>query len=121
MFKTITSVLDKNKKPSEEEINKIPSYIFCRWLSSNPNTILAANQFNLYYDIPVVNQYQVIKSAFAGKIKFIPYPKNIAEDKNINVQHLMNFFKISEREARDYLEFISEEELNKIVKIYKDK
>lgn len=118
MFKTLTSALDPKKQPTQEEIQKIPSFIFTRWLSGSPHAIGAANAINLYADIPIENQYYMIKNAFAGKIKYIPYPKNITEDKLKKVQFIADYFKISEEKAQEYLEFISEKELKQIVDIY---
>lgn len=118
MFKTLTGVLDPKKNPTAEEIQKIPSYIFCRWLSGNPNTILAANQINIFSDIPIENQYQMIKNVFAGKIKFIPYPKNTSEDKMKKVEFIADHFKISEEKAHEYLDLIDPGELNSIVNMY---
>lgn len=119
MFKTMTGCLNKKSNPKKEEIEKIPSYIFCRWLSGNPNTVMAANQINFFHkEIPMINQYNMIKSAFGGKIKFIPYPKNIAEDSSKHIEYLISYFKISEEKAREYMEFISNEELNYIIKLY---
>lgn len=118
MFKTITSALDTKKHPSTEEIQKIPPFIFSRWLSGNMYTIQAANVFNLYSDIPIENQYNIIKATFGGKIKFIAYPKNVTENKQKKVQYLSEHFKISIEKAQEYLEFISEKELNEIVSTY---
>jgi hypothetical protein len=119
MFKTILSTLDKNKTPPELDIDKIPSYIFCRWLAGSPQTIMAANQINNFHnEIPMINQYNMVKSAFAGKIKYIAYPKNIQEDIRKNVQYLAEYFKISEEKAKDYLEVISDKELNMIINMY---
>lgn len=121
MFKTMIGCLDPKKNPSEEDIKKIPSYIFCRWLSGNRASIQAANMFNLYSDIPIENQYNVIKNAFAGKIKYIPYPKSVDEEKAKSIEYLIDYFKISEEKAKEYLTFISKDELNFIVKIYTDR
>jgi hypothetical protein len=118
MFKTLTGVLDPKKNPSEDEINKIPPFIFCRWLSGNPSAIMAANQLNFYDKIPMVNQYKVIKGVFAGKIKYIPYPKNTKEDESIKVGYLCDFFKISTEKANEYLEFIAPQELEHIINMY---
>lgn len=118
MFKTMTSVLDPKKNPSQEEIEKIPSYIFCRWLSGNPHTVLAANQINCYHDIPINNQYDMIKSVFAGKIKYIPYPKSVNEDTQRSVRYLAKHFNISEEKAQEYMQLISKEELKGIVDMY---
>lgn len=118
MFKTMTSVLDRSKNPTEEEINKIPSYVFCRWLSGNPHTILASNQINLYHNIPMKNQYDMVKSVFAGKIKYIPYPKNESEDTQKIVQYLSTHFNISFDKAKEYLNLISMDELEEIVDMH---
>jgi hypothetical protein len=121
MFKTITSSLDPKKHPQPEEIQKIPPFIFARWLSGNQYTIQAANIFNMYPDIPIENQYQMVKSAFAGKIRFIPYPKSASEETQKKVQYLAEHFKISESKASEYLEFISSEELQRIVDMYTER
>jgi hypothetical protein len=118
MFKTLTSSLDPKKNPSIEEIQKIPSYIFCRWLSGSPHAIQAANAINMYPDIPIENQYYMVKNAFGGKIKYIPYPKNDSVDKLKKVQFVADYFKISEEKAQEYLDLIDEKELNKIVGMY---
>lgn len=120
MFKTLTSVLNKNSNPSDEDIQKIPSYIFCRWLSANPHTIQAANAINIYDNIPIVNQYKMIKSAFAGKIKYIPYPKNITEESLKQTDYIADYFKISLEKAKEYISIIDPAELNYIVNMYSE-
>lgn len=120
MFKTMTGCLDPKKSPSNEELEKISSFVFCRWLSGNIYTILAANQINCYYDIPIENQYNIIKSVFAGKIKYIQYPKNIKDEENKKtLEYLCDYFKINNYEALEYLDLISKEELNQIIEMYK--
>lgn len=118
MFKTLTSALEPKKTPTLEEIQKIPSFIFCKWLSGSPHAISAANAINLYSDIPIENQYYMVKNAFAGKIKFIPYPKNVTEDKLKKVQFVALHFNISEEKAQEYMDLISKEELKSIVDMY---
>lgn len=118
MFKTLTSALDPKKTPTIEEIQKIPSFIFTRWLSGSPHAISAANAINLYSDIPIENQYYMVKNAFGGKIKFIPYPKNVTEDKLKKVQFISLHFNISEEKAQEYMDLISKEELKYIVDMY---
>lgn len=120
MFKTITSVLDPKKNPSNEDLQKISSYIFCKWLSGSPHAVGAANQINLYSDIPIENQYKMIKSAFAGKIKYIPYPKSITEDKLKKIKYIAEHFNINEDKANEYLEYMSVDEINKIITMYSD-
>jgi len=120
MFKTLTGCLDKRKHPTDEEINKIPSYIFCRWLSGNPHTISAANQINFYDNIPMLQQYKMIKSAFAGKIKYIPYPKNVSENALKEVQYIAAHFNINTEKAKEYIGLMDPKEKQEIVQMYTD-
>lgn len=117
----MTGVLDTRKNPSIDEIQKIPSYIFCRWLSGNPHTIIAANMINLYPNIPIECQYEMIKTAFAGKVKYIPYPKNEPKDKQKKIEFIADWFKISLEKAKEYLDYISQEELETIVNMYTER
>lgn len=120
MFKTMMKALNKpgNKMPTAEEIDKIPSYIFCRWLSGNPYTIQAANQINLYDKIPVYNQFHLVNKAFGGKIKYIPYPKNLKDTESKDIDILVKHFKINSELAKEYLGLISNEELEYLVNLY---
>lgn len=120
MFKTIIGVLDVKKNPTPEEIQKIPSFIFCNWLSGSPHAIFAANQINYYSDIPIENQYKMIKIAFGGKIKYIPYPKKIQEDEFKHVDYLVEHFKISQEKAKEYLTIMDKSELKRIVDMYEE-
>lgn len=123
MFKTMTGCLDPKKSPSIDDLQKIPSFVFCRWLSGNIYTILAANQINYYFDIPIENQYNMIKNVFAGKIKYIPYPKKEPEsdlEKQKIIEYLCDYFKINNYDAVEYLDLISKEELTKIIEMYKN-
>ena len=114
-------VLDKRKHPTDSEIEKIPSFIFCKWLSGNPHTIQAANLINRYDKIPITNQYKMIETAFAGKIKYIPYPKNIKDDDSLEIQNISKRFNISLEKAREYREYISDSELLEIMAMYEIK
>ena len=116
----MTGVLDKKKNPTSEEIQKIPSYIFLKWLAGSPLTILAGNQINFYDKIPIENQYRMIKNVFAGKIKYIPYPKKAQLNTQKKIGYLCEHFKISTEKAQEYLEFISKEELKEIVDMYSE-
>lgn len=103
MFKTMQSSLDLKKTPTLSEIQKISGWVWCRWLSGSPYTIQVANQFN-QYDIPIENQYSVVKSAFGGKLKYIPYPKTIKADESKELKYLANHFKVSMSLAKEYQE-----------------
>lgn len=118
MFKTLTSAIDPKKTPTPVDIQKIPSYIFCKWLSGNPMTMQAANAINLYPDIPIENQYWVVKNAFAGKVKFIPYPKNVTEDALKKVEFVAKHYNINEEKAQEYIDLMDSKQLHDIIQMY---
>ena len=120
MFPTMWSSLDKNKTPSEVDLKKIQSFMFCKWLAGDPRTVFDANTFNQYSDIPIENQYYTIKNKYAGKIRNIKYvkaEKSEADENTISI--LCRHFKISAEKAKDYLNFISADELKYLKDLYK--
>lgn len=117
VFKIITSCLN-NYQPSDDEINQIPSFLFCRWLSGNKITVFAGNEINKYYNIPVECQYKMVKKAFNGKIRFIQFPKAIKEDTSKDIEIIQKHFNLSYEKANEYLSFISKEELSNLKRIY---
>ena len=120
MFKTLTASLDKNVRPLDSDINKIPGFIFCKWLAGDPRTLGAANLFNQYYEIPIVNQWKMIQNTFAGKIKFIPYPKNIKIDDSLILKYIQKEYSLSHEKALDYLSLMSDSTIQKIQDKYKN-
>lgn len=119
MFDTMFKVFEKNTA-KEEDINKISSFVFCQWLGNNPKTIMDANIINQYYDIPVLNQYKMINEKFKGQRIFIKYPKKTKDSTN-DLEILSKHFKLSLDRAKEYLAFISENELNELRELYKPK
>ena len=120
MFNTIFTSFDKNKNPSDEDIQKISPFIYARYLSGHPSTIQTANLFNQYNKIPIVNQYKMVKSQFGGQRLFIKMPKTPKEDTLKQVEYVSEFFKINEEKAKDYIKFMDKAELDNIVKMYTD-
>lgn len=119
MFPTMWSSLDKNKTPSTEDFKKLQSFMFCKWLVGDPRTLKTANEINLYYDIPMENQYYMVKNQFAGKIRNIKYIKS--EKDEIDTSILQKHYNISAEKAKDYLNFISDEEYRYLKELYAPK
>lgn len=117
MFPTMWSSLDKNKTPTKEDFKKIQSFMFCKWLAGDSRTLQTANIINQYYDIPIENQYYLVKNQFAGKIRNIKYIKSEKDDTDTSI--LERHYKISSEKAREYLNFISQEELEYLKELYK--
>lgn len=110
MFKTMTGSIKNIPMPSEIELKKVSSFMFCRWLSGCKYTIQTANLFNNFSKIPFYCQFKMVKVKFGGKISYIPYPKQLKDisDKKIEIIEFM--LKLNRDRAVDYLKFISKEE-----------
>lgn len=122
MFPTMWSSLDKNKTPSKEDLKKIQSFVYCKWLAGNHRTISTANAINQYSDIPIENQYYLVKNQFAGKIRNIKYVKSEKDDINENIISILcKHYKISLEKAKEYLNFISPEELSYLKELYAER
>ena len=116
------SSLDKNKSPTPEDLKKIQSFVFCKWLAGDSRTILTANTINQYYDIPIENQYYLVKNKFAEKIRNIKYIKSEKDEANQAIIAILEkHFKISTEKAKEYLTFISKDELNYLKELYAER
>jgi len=116
-FNNIFKVLKKGSIPSDESLKKIPSFMFCRYLGGHQYTIRAANTINMYYNqIPVDVQYKIVNQAFAGKGIYPQMIKNKPEDKTLDI--LCKHYKINRELAKEYKQFISDEQLDKLKDLY---
>jgi len=109
MFNIMKTALTTKRAP-EEEILKIPAFIFRRWMANDPRTIGAINFFNIYDKVPVNVQYDVVQAAFGGKINYLPYPKK-AKDDTIWLERVSKYYNVSLEKAKIYLDFLSEQDL----------
>ena len=115
-FNLIFKVLKKGPIPPIQDLEKIPSFMFCRFIGGHNITIAAANQFNLYNKIPMHLQYKMIHNTFAGKGIYPQMIKNIPKDESLDV--LCKHYKINRELGKEYKQFISDEELDKLKRIY---
>lgn len=113
MFNVFKKILNKSEI-TEEDINKISDFVFCRWLSGNPNLIGLSNLFNQYSEIPIELKVKIVQNIVGGKVKYIPYPKGAKETEVKDLEYLSEFFNISREKAQMYAEFIDKKELQKI-------
>lgn len=113
MFNVFKKILNKSEI-TEEDINKISDFVFCRWLSGNPNLIGLSNLFNQYSNIPIELKVKIVQNIVGGKVRYIPYPKGAKESEVKDLEYLSEFFNISREKAQMYAEFIDKKELQKI-------
>lgn len=119
-FKHIFTSLKKGPLPSDDEIEKVPAFMFARFLGGHPYTIMPANIFNMYHkQIPIINQYKMIKQIFAGKGIFPKMLKKLPKEDHLD--SLCKYYKISREKAVEYRTFLSDEEFQRIEKIYEIK
>jgi hypothetical protein len=119
MFQVFQNCI-QGKDSSKEDIKKISTYIFCKYLASNSRTIQIANFLNVYYKLPSEVQYNFVKRTLNGRIKFIKYLNNQTEKIPKDVEYLMKYYKISSEVAKTYLDEIEPSELNRIRLLYKE-
>lgn len=113
MFNVFKKILNKSEI-TEEDINKISDFVFCRWLSGNPNLIGLSNLFNQYSNIPIELKVKIVQNLVGGKVRYIPYPKGTKEPEIKDLDYISEFFNISREKAQMYSEFIDKKELQKI-------
>lgn len=113
MFNVFKKILN-NSEITEEDINKISDFVFCRWLSGNPNLIGLSNLFNQYSNIPLDLKVKIVQNIVGGKVRYIPYPKGAKETEVKDLEYISEFFNISREKAQMYAEFIDKKELQKI-------
>lgn len=113
MFNVFKKILN-NSEITEEDINKISDFVFCRWLSGNPNLIGLSNLFNQYSNIPLDLKVKIVQNIVGGKVRYISYPKGAKETEVKDLDYISEFFNISREKAQMYAEFIDKKELQKI-------
>ena len=116
-YQIMTSILT-NYSPTDEEIERISPFFFCRYLSNHPRAVHISNVFNRYYkEIPLKIQYKISKQLLKGKIKFIQFPKN-EKNKDKVLENIAKYYKISYDLSKEYIELLSEEEIEKFSRLY---
>ncbi len=113
MFTVFKKILNKSEI-TDEDVKKVSDFVFCRWLSGNPNMIGMANLFNQYSNIPLDLKIKIAQQVIGGRIKYIPYPKGAKETDDKDLEYLSEFFNISRSKAQMYAEFISKSDLDYI-------
>lgn len=115
MFTVFKKILNKSNI-TDDDLSKINDFIFCRWLSGNPNSLLVANVINYYHKLPLKIKVKFVEELIGNKIKYIPYPKG--EKSKNSLENISRYFNISEEKANLYLEFLSKEDLKYLEDLY---
>ena len=117
LFKdVIKSVLQSGIDLSDEEdFNKTYApFIVNRALSLHYDTVLQANQVNLYPNLPKKLQYQsLLNSIRKYKRPYIPWPKKETLE---NIEIIKEYYDYSDAKAREIISLLTENDLTKIRK-----
>lgn len=113
IFDVFNACLKEKPNVPQEEIEKLPPFLFRRWLGKDQRTIMTSNFFNVLSDVPIEAQYDAINAKFGGKIKYIQFPKS-KKDEDIWVDRVSKHYNISKDKARMYMEYLSEDDLRSI-------
>ena len=119
MFKIMGTVLT-TKRASEEDIEKIAPYIFRRWLSNSPETIMASNFLNVMAFLPIETQYDFIQQSLQGRVKYINYPKQYKNNSD-NIKIVSEYYNITFEKAAAALEYLTKEDIQSFKKILDEK
>lgn len=111
----------KDGEVSDDDIKKVSPFLMCKWLSGNSNTIQAANFFNTHPNVPIETIFISVQRSFKGKVRYIQYPKNATQKASKDVEYLSEYYNIRQDLAYDYLKYISDEQLNHIREVMKNK
>lgn len=122
IFKTMSNIVSSTKPIPKEDINEIPSYIFCRFLSGDMRTLPLALTFNHFHnEFPIDIQCELTQKYVDGKIKFIRYPsakkKDNKDEEKLKV--LMMHYDINETSAINYLEAMDKSDIMDLMALYK--
>ena len=119
MFKIMGTVLT-TKRASEEDIEKIAPYIFRRWLSNSPETIMASNFLNVMAFLPIETQYDFIQQSLQGRVKYINYPKQYKNNSD-DIKIVSEYYNITFEKAAASLEYLTKEDIETFKKILDEK
>ena len=117
MFQVFDKIL-KKQNVSDEDLEKISTFVMNQYLSGDRVAVQLANIFNQYDNIPVRQRIQVVQGLLPIGIKYIKYPKkNKEKDKYLDL--LMKHFNIRSDVAKLYYEILSVDDLVGLEEQYK--
>lgn len=114
----------KNISNSKQDISETDDfkkvynqYMINYILSLAPDTVLFANEMNQFHQIPNEFHYLFYHGALHKKSRYFKYPKqSVMDTETLNI--VKEYFSVDDDKARDLLELIEPEIIEKIKKSY---
>jgi len=121
--KTISDYLNNicvDKVPITEEDKSYSPYMINRFISMSNIYIPIVNEINRF-QVPNVIHFQYMASVLPKRKQFFKYMKKKKEDNNFesNIECLSKYYEIGRKEAENYLNIMSKEQMKEISDLYK--
>ena len=113
-FDFIKSVSNTKKdliKDNPDDTKAYKAYVVNHGLSFYPDTVLIANEMNLYPDIPAISQYYYYMGAIRKGNRYSEWHKL---KKNDDLDLVQKVYQVRREIAKQYLKLLSKEDLNKL-------
>lgn len=118
MFQTMSTVVNKNFWPTDDEIKKINSFMLVRYISNDPFGCQIGSAIDHFHTMPMNAQYRFVRYSLSNKISYIKFPKKEKIDNKEEIEILMKHYKINERTAVEYSNLMTPEAMKVIMNKY---
>lgn len=116
-YEVMTSAYKKDFIPSTNELNLLNSFMLCRWMSNNIDSVEFANFINNNTDIPINAQYWGARSIM-NKVSYISRPQK--DDKlNEYEECIRRYYNVSFDVAKQYCKMLPLEKQEEIFNKFK--
>jgi hypothetical protein len=101
---------------TDKDWDEFNAYMIHRFLSMNPDYIELVNEVQSFPPTEKQQIYQVYKEYIPKNNKWNKYIKSTIKQRNKDlIQYLTNYFQLSTREVKEYLQFLGDKEVIKIL------
>lgn len=105
---------------NDEGIDKsYDQYIVNRWLSMDESLIFLAEMLTSTHNLTNEQHFDLIKTALPREKFYIKYIKREKDLSAKEKRYIAHYFEIGLREAEDYIKQMDDDEINKILDLYK--
>ena len=124
----VRSILDditKNKKnfniDDENYKKNYTTYMINRFVSMVDLYVPIVNEINMYGDIPKESHYTYFKQILPKRKHFFKYIKKSKDLSDNDKECICEYFECSMKDAEQYINTMTQDQINKIVKVYEHK
>jgi hypothetical protein len=101
---------------TDKEWEEFNAYMIHRFISMNPDYIELVNEVQSFPPTEKQQIYQVYKEYIPKNNKWNKYIKSTVKQRNKDlIQYLTNYYQLSTREIKEYLQFLGDKEVIKIL------